>query len=111
MPKILPVANSSASRQEIIIEDVPYGLNLIWNERAGAWSLGLDDRDGLQILSGRRVVLQLDLFYGYRHLPGMPQGFLYALDTTNKLKSVSREDLIIGRAILQYYTQAEINAL
>jgi len=111
MPKILPVVDSPASRQEVILEDVAYGINLVWNERAGAWSFGLDDRDGQPILAGRRVVLQLDLFYGYRHLPGMPSGFLYALDTTKKLKSISRDDLILGRAVLQYYTQAEVNAL
>ena len=111
MPKALPVANSSASRQEIIIEDVPYTLILLWNERAGAWTLGLDNRDGVSVISGRRIVLQLDMFYGYKHLTGMPNGYLYALDTTKKLKAIGREDLIAGRAILLYYTQEEYDAL
>ncbi len=107
----LPVVDKAASRQEIILEDVPYNLLLTWNERAGAWTVGLEDRDGLPIILGRRVVLQLDIFFGYRHLPGMPTGSLFAMDTTGKLTGVGREDLIAGRAVLIYYTRAEIDAL
>ena len=111
MPVLLPIPSNAASRQEIILEDVPYNLLLTWNERAGAWSVGLEDRDGTPIILGRRVVLQLDIFFGYRHLPGMPTGSLFALDSTKKLTGVGREDLTSGRAVLIYYTKAEVDAL
>ncbi len=111
MSQQLPVLDKVASRQEIVLEDVPYQLLLTWNERTGGWTIGLEDRDGLPVILGRRVVLQLDIFFGYRHLPGMPTGSLFALDTTGQLTGVGREDLTSGRAVLIYYTEAEINAL
>lgn len=111
MSVLFPVPDKAASEQQITIEDVPYTLLLTWNERAGAWSFGLLDRDGLPIVYGRRVVLQLDLLSGLRHLPGLPTGGVFALDQTGKIRKLSREDLVTGRAILTYIPQAELDAL
>jgi hypothetical protein len=110
MPLSLPVPDQPASRQQITLDDVPYSLVLTWNERAGAWVLGLENRDGDAVILGRRVVLQIDLFSGYRHLEGVPTGSLFALDRTGKASAISRTDLISGSVALFYYTKAEIDA-
>lgn len=107
MSVIIPIPDQSASRQQITLDNVPYGILLTWNERAGAWTLGLEDRDGAPVLYGRRIVLQIDLLFGHHHMPGMPAGSLFALDRTKKLTGIGREDLIVGRAYLSYYSAGE----
>lgn len=111
MSVILPFPSNAASRQQIILDDVPYGLLLTWNERTAGWSLGLEDRDGAPVILGRRIVLQLDILSGYRHLPGIPTGGIFALDTAGKLSVISREDMPSGRVALYYIPRAELDAL
>ena len=112
MSLVMPAPDGLASRVQITIDDTPYSLLLTWNERAGAYNLGLEDRDGAPVLYGRRIVLQLGLLAGYHHLPGVPAGDFYALDVTGGgLRSVGREDLIEGRAVLYYIPRSEIDAL
>lgn len=111
MSVILPVSSQVASRQQIVLDDVPYYLLLTWNERAGAWVLGLEDRDGAPVILGRRVVLQLNLLSGYAHLPGIPTGGIFALDTAGRLSAIAREDLPSGRVALYYIPKAELDAL
>jgi hypothetical protein len=103
--------DSAASRQLVTLENVPYNVLLTWNERAQGWTLGLEDRDGEPVLLGRRVVLQIDLISAFHHLPGVPTGGIFALDKTKGLRSIGREDLILGRALIYYLTRAEIDAL
>lgn len=103
----IPVPDQVASRQQITLDNVPYSVLLTWNERGQGWTFSLEDRDGLPVIYGRRVVLQIDLLYGYHHLPGVPAGALFALDQTGKLTTIGREDLILGRAVLRYFTEAE----
>ena len=112
MSVIIPIPDGVASRQQVTLDDTPYNLLLTWNERAGAWTLGLEDRDGNPVIYGRRIVLQLGMLSGLHHLPGMPTGDFYALDATGgQLKAVGREDLTGGRAVLYYIPRSEIDAL
>lgn len=107
MSVVLPVPEQAASRQQIILDNIPYGLLLTWNERAGAWTLGLEDRDGAPVLYGRRIVLQVDLLFGRHHLPGIPAGSIFPLDKTGKLTGIGFDDLVLGRAVLLYYAAGE----
>lgn len=111
MPVTLPFPDQDASRQQITLENVPYSMLLTWNERAGAWVFGLEDRDNQPVILGRRVVLQLDLLSGYHHLPGMPSGVVVALDHTGQATAIAHDDLISGSIALLYFTRDEIDAL
>ncbi len=111
MPVILAVPDLPASSQQITLDAVPYSLLLTWNERAGAWILGLLNSDGAAVLVGRRVVLDLDILSVYRYLPGVPTGGIFALDATGKIRSISRQDLILGNVVLWYYSRAELDGL
>jgi hypothetical protein len=111
MSVFLPVLNSYSSRQLITLDDVPLSMILTWNDRTQGWTLGFEDRDGSPVLSGRRLVLQIDLLFGMHHLPGVPAGSLFVLDLTNKLRGVGKDDLINGNAVIAYFSPGELDAI
>lgn len=104
---IFTIPNKPASRQQVAIDEQPFGLLLTWNERAQGWTVGLEDRDGNPVFYGRRVVLNEDLFAGLHHLGG-PEGALFAADPKGKAKTISREALIGGDVELFYLTKDEL---
>lgn len=106
----IPVPKDAASREQIVLDQVPYNILLTWNERAGAWVLGLEDRDAIPLIVGRRVVLNLDLLGGYHHL-NIPTGAIFAVDPTGKLLKVGMDDLTSGRVLLIYTPKADLNVL
>lgn len=103
---IFTIPAKPASRQQVAIDEVPYGLLLTWNERAQGWTVGLEDRDGNPLFYGRRIVLNEDLFAGLHH-HAIPEGLLFASDPKGKAKTITREALISGDVELYYVTQAE----
>jgi hypothetical protein len=107
---ILPFPDKPASREIIVIDEVSYSLILTWNERSQGWTFGLEDRDGNTLISGRRIVLNIDLLGGFHHL-AIPTGPLLAIDQTGNLDSISKDDMILGRVALQYLTEAEFSGL
>ncbi len=104
---IFTIPDKPVSRQQVAIDDVPYGLLLAWNERAAGWALSLEDRDGNPLFYGRRMVLNEDLFAGYRHL-AIPAGALFACDPKGRAKIITREALISGDVELFYLTAEEV---
>lgn len=63
----------------VSLGDTQYGLRWLWNGREGVWTLSVSDADGEPILSGVRVVLDVDLL-AYTADARAPQGYLIVSD-------------------------------
>lgn len=110
MSLFLPIPDRPAFREQITLDDVPYNLLLTWNERAAGWVLGLEDRDGAPLLSGRRLVFGIDLLGGFHHLD-VPTGGLFVVVPAGQITQISREDLTSGRVLLLYTPRSELDVL
>jgi hypothetical protein len=91
------------------LEAVTYGIDLLWNGRAGAWSLSILDRNGAALLSGRRVVIGFPLTVRAAYDLRLPPGQIVAIDTTGADKEPGLEDLG-ARVPLLYVEAADVPA-
>lgn len=90
------------------LEGVSYSFSFRWNDRDGAWFMGIGDGSGNPLVAGIKVLLGVALL-GRRPAPGLPPGNIIVIDTTDQDIDAAYEDL--GRRIQLYYlTTDEIAA-
>lgn len=71
---------------------VTYGVEVRWNDRAGAWFGRLLDAEGIILMSGVRLVTGFPLF-GRSSDPRMPAGAFWLFDSAGEEKDPDRNDL------------------
>jgi hypothetical protein len=91
---------------EIDLDSVTYQIEFRWNDRAAAWFMEIRDVNGVQLLSGRRVVLGYPLLARFRD-PRLPAGDIYAVDLTGSEVEPGVNDLG-GRVSLLYYPRGDM---
>lgn len=85
------------------LEGVTYGFVFRWNDRAEQWILDLYDGDGVRLVSGVRVVVNVPLLR--TGVAGLPPGLLSAVDTNGGNVDPGFADL--GRRVVVSYAPLE----
>jgi hypothetical protein len=70
---IIPIQNSSCYTEEVTIDGLLYIFTFWWNVRGKFWSLAIDDSLGNNIVSGLKVITNIDLFFRFNKIT-LPQG-------------------------------------
>ena len=88
-------------------------LRFFWTTRsnatsAGGWMVDINDGDGSPLVQGLGFVLSTDIFKGYRYLDSIPDGQLFAFDTTLSGVEPGLLDFIEGRVQLFYRPADEV---
>ena len=104
--KIIPVSDSPAFRERVLLDEKPYLLDFEWNVRESYWTLGIYDEEGIPILTGTKIVLGYELLRDYVS-PALPPGGIVAIDLTSKLSKIGRNDLNSNKIRLVYIERDE----
>lgn len=97
----IPVTESPNQAISIVLDGALYEIRLVWNI-LGFWSLSIADSGGAVLLSGVKVVLQIDFFKDHPDI-GLPPGSLYAVDMSNAERDVGRYDFVNERKVQLIY--------
>ena len=100
-PQNIPLPDLPAFSIEVEMDGAPYRLSLAWNARAAFWSLGLATSQGIDLVTGLRLVVDLDLLESY-HTFGVPPGELFAVKPGGQGGELTRDDFALGNAFLAY---------
>lgn len=115
MPQALPLRPSVPFDSfDCVLAGVPYGIDVHWNGREGAWYMDIIDAQGDAIRHGIKIVL--GAFLGRRCVdPRFPAGLLIAVDTSGENRDAGFDDLGApsngGRVHVVFYTFAEAAVL
>lgn len=101
----VPITESPKQETYLMFSGVPYTLFLNWNI-LGFWTISISDADGNRLLSGIKVVLQIDFFKDHPDL-GLPNGSLYAVDWSGMEADIGRYDFINDRSVELIYVSEE----
>jgi hypothetical protein len=88
-------------------------IRFFWTTRsnatsAGGWMYDINDGDGTPLVEGLGLVLGTDMFKGYRYKAGIPDGQLFAFDTTLSGVEPSLLDFTEARVQLFYRPADEV---
>jgi hypothetical protein len=103
---IIPFPDLPNFTQDVALDGTVYRLRVLWNERAGSWSLSFLTPGDAPILEGMKLVLDTELLARFPGLP-LPPGELWVLDPAGNLQELGRRELPEGRALLVYFDEAE----
>lgn len=102
---IIPDANDSLSQVEI--DDENYRLRMTWNGRDSAWFMSLFTDDLEPIVESIRVVPNYRLLDRYTSAL-LPSGEFIAVDLTQSLEVVGRDDFTNEACSFVYFTDDEL---
>lgn len=102
-------AEYPAFSQTVVLDGTAYRLRFQWNTRGQYWAMDLATQDKTPIVTGIKLVLDYELIGAY-HAIGTPPGELWALDSTEKLLRIGRDDIKDGPVKLVYIPEAEVAA-
>jgi hypothetical protein len=91
---------------EVELDQQSFTLEFRWNDRAEGWFMDVSDVNGVRLLNGRRVCVDLPLLARFRD-PALPAGELLAVDTAGTNEDPGIADLG-ARVKLLYYELADI---
>lgn len=103
---IIPFSGQASFSQEVTLDGVPYRFRFDWNEFSGAWTMSIYDRKLVPLVAGIKIVLDYELIGDYRYR-GLPKGEIYAVEKTNTLRKIGRNDLG-DLAYLAYVNNGEV---
>lgn len=99
----IPLLKSTTDQTvDMTISDNPYQLRVLWNERAGYFSLSVLDLNEAPILSNIKMVKNYPLISPFKDTR-LPRGEFYFLDEKNRLGHRPRYDDIGESYNLYYY--------
>lgn len=106
----LPWQDSADFIEEITLDNVPYNFRFTFNSRGEFWTMDIDSRDQVEIISGVRLALDQELL---RQHPGrsLPPGMMFPIDDTGNKNPIEQGDFLNGRVKLVYATEAEVEAV
>lgn len=97
----IPITEASDQSFNITLDGRLYGVRLTWNI-LGHWTVSVSDINKNAILSGIKVVLEVDLFKDHPDI-GLPPGSLYAVDFSEREDDIGRYDFVNDRAVQLLY--------
>jgi hypothetical protein len=98
---IIPVTEASDQSFNITLDGGLYEVRLTWNI-LGYWTISISDINKNAILSGMKIVLEVDLFKDHPDI-GLPLGSLYAVDFSEREDDIGRYDFINDRDVQLLY--------
>lgn len=107
MASIIPFPNNLPSfTQSMVLEGVSYVFNFKWNTRGEFWTFNINDDQTDPLIEGIQIVLNFEMLGQYQY-KAIPQGKLYALDTSGSVEPIAYEDMFNGRITLLYLDEGE----
>lgn len=107
----IPFTEYPASTAIFNIDNTSYKFLFVWNTRMAAWTMSISDTDDNVIISGIKIVLNIELIRMYRHL-NIPKGHLFALDLSDDETKIAYSDFTNERGIkLVYIPEDEFAAV
>lgn len=100
----IPVTEAANQAISVVLDGVVYELDLVWNVQ-GFWSLSVLDLDKNVLISGVKVVLQIDFFKDHPDR-GLPPGAIYAVDYSGNESDIGRYDFVNERGVVLLYRSA-----
>lgn len=97
----IPITEASDQSFNITLDGRLYGVRLTWNI-LGHWTVSISDINKNAILSGIKVVLEVDLFKDHPDI-GLPPGSLYAVDFSEREDDIGRYDFVNDRGVQLLY--------
>jgi hypothetical protein len=97
----IPITEAPDQSFNITMGGTLYGVRLTWNI-LGYWTVSILDINKNNLLSGIKIVLEVDLFKDHPDI-GLPPGSLYAVDFTYKEDDIGRYDFINDRDVQLLY--------
>lgn len=99
----IPLINSPDQTLNITLDNIPYTLRILYNQRFNYFSLSINEKDDGAILSNIKMVINFPLVGRYRRL--RMKGDLYFVHKGGKTPRPTLED--IGGIYGLYYYDAE----
>lgn len=96
------IAGASDQTADIVLDERPFTIRVMWNERFGYWSLSVSERDGSTLITNVKMVNNYPLT-GRFHLLELP-GDLYFLHKAGKTYRPTFDD-VGGEYGLFYYDE------
>lgn len=90
----------------ITLSELEYRVVLVYRERGDRWYLSLYDADGLELLVGKKLSVDVPLLENYQ-IAGLPPGELALWDTANSDTECGFDDLGV-RCLLIYIEPDEL---
>lgn len=112
MPLIVPIASLNAqSTQTVTLGSVVYSFTFTFNTRCLSWDLSIAEQNGTPIVSGIKLLPQLDLLSRHKDAR-LPPGALLTVDVQEANKALRPTKTQLGtKLILVYLTEAEVDAI
>lgn len=85
----------------VVLSGAEYKLEFAWNEQNKYWTISLYTESEEPIFQGRKLVLDCNLFAFCSH-DNLPDGQLYAIDSTESKDEISELDLGNNRILIVY---------
>jgi len=103
----IPLLSGSADQTlDVTLDNVPYTLRVLWNERGGYWSLSIAFRDGDQILTNVKMVNNYPLVKRFQRLD--MAGELFFISRSGKTYRPTYDD--VGNEYGLFYYDPEVAA-
>ena len=102
----IPVIDANDQLIETILDDTSFYLRMSWNEAGKCWTLGVQNAEGVTMLSGIGVVYGHFLLRQFRR-KSLPLGDLMVVPPTLS-RNLDRNAFKEGRAVLYYFTEDDI---
>lgn len=85
----------------VVLSSTEYKMGFSWNNHNRYWTISLYSENDEPIFEGRKIVLDTNLFAFCSH-NNLPDGQLYAIDSTESKDDISELDLSNGRILITY---------
>jgi hypothetical protein len=104
---VLPFAEFPFFTEEVTLDGVTYRLAFLWNTRASLWTVSFYDTTEAPIAEGLPITLDQEILGQYPTL-GLPPGRLWAVDPSDTLHTIGRDDIAKGLVQIIYTPAAEV---
>lgn len=103
----IPFKSLPAFREEILLDNVPYVFEFVFNSRGDFWVLDIYTVDGVLLISGIKIVINYELISQYTDR-GLPKGQLYAVRENQSMDRISQLEFEQDKLFLIYIGEEEL---
>lgn len=102
----IPFKALPAFREELLIDNVPYIFEFLYNSRASFWTLNIYTIDEVLLIAGIKLVINYELLKQYP-ARGLPTGSLYVVRENLSMKRLEQSELEQDKAFIVYQEESE----
>lgn len=90
--EIIPWSDRASFEQTIVLDDKIFFLTANYNIRDEAWYLTLDNADGVNIVSGKKLTLNTDII-AYADDELKPNGYIFVVPIADTITEITRDNI------------------